>query len=96
MRIIILISNPITRKGKKCTNLVIESVVIIKISSNCLTISNKNIKLFVAYRMIGWINISTWIGSGNSSNVFIHISAVLEPDVLSGFFYFGPPFAEGR
>lgn len=26
MRIIILISNPITRKGKKCTNLVIESV----------------------------------------------------------------------
>jgi len=46
--------------------------------------------------MIGWINISTWIGSGNSRNVFIHISAVLEPDVMSGFFYFGPPFAEGR
>ena len=63
---------------------------------NCLTIFIKNIKLFVADRMIGWINISTWIGSGNSSNVFIHISAVLEPDVMSGFFYFGPPFAEGR
>ena len=77
-------------------NLVIESSVIMKISLNCLTIFIKNIKLFVADRMIGWINISTWIGSGNSSNVFIHISAVLEPDVMFGFFYFGPPFAEGR
>ncbi len=55
---------------------------------NYLTIFNKNIKLFIVDRMIGWINISTWIGSGNSRNVFIHISAVLEPDVMSGFFLF--------
>ena len=54
---------------------------------NCLTFCHKNIRLFVVDRMIGWINISTWIGSGNSRNVFIHISAVLEPDVMSGFFY---------
>ena len=88
--------NTITRKGKKCPNLVIENRAVIKMSSNCLTFCHKNIKLFVADRMIGWINISTWIGSGNSRNVFIHILAVLEPDVMSGFFYFGPPFAERR
>lgn len=60
-----------------------------------MTFFHKNIKLFIADRMIGWINISTWIGSGNSRNVFIHISAVLEPDVKSGFFGIGQNFGVG-